>query len=102
MLMNEHQPIFVQQAVGQISNRVDELYPVIVQQPVAELLWFKTLSRLGKNYKAADWAMLSRRVGNAVLPTNLICNAKRWAKKLAHPTKLEVEIKQQLAGLKYE
>ena len=27
--MNEHQPMFVQQAVGQISNRVDKLYSTV-------------------------------------------------------------------------
>ena len=106
--MSEQQSEFVQQAVGQISNRMDALYPAIVQQTVAQLLWFKTLSGLGKNYKAADWIMLSRMLGNSVLPTQIICNAKRWAKKPAHPTKLlfkqscelEVEFKQQLTGLK--
>ncbi len=64
--MSEQQSKFVQQAVGQISNRMDALYPVIVQQPVAQLPWLKTLSGLGKNHKATDWIMLSRRVGNAV------------------------------------
>ena len=81
---------FVQQAVGQISNRMDELYPAIVQQPVAQLPWFKTVSGLGKNYKAADWVMLSRMLGKAVLPyayTKLIRNAKRWAKNCP-PTQL--------------
>ena len=92
--MSEQQSEFVQQAVGQISNRMDALYTVIVQQPVAQLLWFKTVSGLGKNYKAADWVMLSLRVCNAFLPTQLIRDTKRWAKKPAQPT--------QQKGLRYE
>ncbi|MEI6069542.1 MAG: hypothetical protein WCP96_19570 [Methylococcaceae bacterium] len=53
--MSEHQSDFVQQVVGQISNRMDKLYSVIVQQPVAQLPSNKTVNKMRRNYKVIGW-----------------------------------------------
>ncbi len=53
--MSEHQSKIVQQAVGQISNRMDKFCSVIVQQPVAQLPSNKKVKKMSKNYNVIGW-----------------------------------------------
>lgn len=111
--MSEQQSGFVQQVVGQISNRMDELYPVIVQQPVAQLPWFQICTMMDKFHSAVGWAdarkpniSKSQLLGFAHSPQPTCSKMQGFNNNLDllfnQSSELGVKIKEQLAGLKYE